>query len=84
MGGETPGESGRRVMYPGQEVHILRTGLFMLLCQEEPYRRTIKDELRGLWRALPAITDAWAKGKSYETIRDTIRRGWKPARAASR
>jgi hypothetical protein len=33
---------------------------------------------------VPAITAARAEGKSYETIRDTIRRGWKPARAASR
>jgi hypothetical protein len=33
---------------------------------------------------VPAITEARAEGKSYETIRDTIRRGWKPARAASR
>jgi hypothetical protein len=33
---------------------------------------------------VPAITEARAEGKSYETIRDTIRRGWKLARAASR
>jgi hypothetical protein len=33
---------------------------------------------------VPAISEARADGKSYETIRDTIRRGWKPARAASR
>src|SRR5215207_8901094 len=33
---------------------------------------------------VPAITEARAEGKSYETIRDTIRRGWKPARAAPR
>ena len=33
---------------------------------------------------VPAISEARAEGKSYETIRDTIRRGWKPARAASR
>ena len=33
---------------------------------------------------VPAIIEARAEGKSYETIRDTIRRGWKPARAASR
>jgi hypothetical protein len=32
----------------------------------------------------PAITEARAEGKSYETIRDTIRRGWKPTRAARR
>ena len=32
----------------------------------------------------PAITEAREQGKKYETIRDTIRRGWKPARAASR
>jgi hypothetical protein len=32
---------------------------------------------------VPAISKARAEGKSYETIRDTIRRGWKPARAAS-
>jgi hypothetical protein len=33
---------------------------------------------------VPAITEARATGKSYETIRDTIRRGWKPPRTASR
>ena len=33
---------------------------------------------------VPAITAARAAGKSCETIRDTIRRGWRPARAASR
>ena len=33
---------------------------------------------------VPAISEAREEGKSYETIRDTIRRGWKPARAASR
>jgi hypothetical protein len=33
---------------------------------------------------VPAITKARDEGKAYETIRDTIRRGWKPARAASR
>ena len=33
---------------------------------------------------VPAITKARAEGKSYETIRDTIRRGWKPARTTSR
>jgi hypothetical protein len=33
---------------------------------------------------VPAITEARAEGKSYETIRDTIRRRWTPARAASR
>ena len=33
---------------------------------------------------VPAITAAREEGKSYETIRDTIRRGWKPARAPSR
>ena len=33
---------------------------------------------------VPAITKARDEGKKYETIRDTIRRGWKPARAASR
>ena len=33
---------------------------------------------------VPAITAAREEGKKYETIRDTIRRGWKPARAASR
>jgi hypothetical protein len=33
---------------------------------------------------VPAISKARAEGKSYETIRDTIRRGWKPARAPSR
>ena len=33
---------------------------------------------------VPAITKARDEGKAYGTIRDTIRRGWKPARAASR
>jgi hypothetical protein len=33
---------------------------------------------------VPAVTEARAEGKSYETIRDTIRRGWKPTRGASR
>jgi hypothetical protein len=33
---------------------------------------------------VPAITEARVEGKKYETIRDTIRRGWKPARTASR
>ena len=33
---------------------------------------------------VPAITAARDEGKTYETIRDTIRRGCKPARAASR
>src|SRR5215218_7703337 len=33
---------------------------------------------------VPAITEARAEGKSYETIRDTIRRGWKPSSAARR
>jgi hypothetical protein len=33
---------------------------------------------------VPAIAAAREEGKTYETIRDTIRRGWKPARAASR
>jgi hypothetical protein len=33
---------------------------------------------------VPAISAAREEGKKYETIRDTIRRGWKPARAASR
>jgi hypothetical protein len=32
----------------------------------------------------PAITAARDEGKTYETIRDTVRRGWKPTRAASR
>jgi hypothetical protein len=29
---------------------------------------------------VPAITAARDEGKTYETIRDTIRKGWKPAR----
>src|SRR5829696_4217496 len=33
---------------------------------------------------VPAITAAREEGKSYETIRDTIRRGWKPSGAARR
>ena len=32
----------------------------------------------------PAIAAAREEGKKYETIRDTIRRGWKPTRAARR
>ena len=33
---------------------------------------------------VPAITAAREGGKKYETIRDTIRRGWKPSRTARR
>jgi hypothetical protein len=33
---------------------------------------------------VPAISAARDEGKKYETIRDTIRRGWKPTRAALR
>ena len=33
---------------------------------------------------VPAITPAREEGKKYETIRDTIRRGRKPARTTSR
>jgi hypothetical protein len=33
---------------------------------------------------VPAITAAREEGKKYETIRDTIRRGWKPSGAARR
>ncbi len=33
---------------------------------------------------VPAITDARKQGKSYETIRDAIRKEWKPARAKAR
>ena len=33
---------------------------------------------------VPAIAAAREEGKTYETIRDTIRRGWKPSRAAAR
>jgi hypothetical protein len=33
---------------------------------------------------MPAISAAREEGKTYETTRDTIRRGWKPARTASR
>jgi hypothetical protein len=33
---------------------------------------------------VPAIAAAREEGKTYETIRDTIRRGWKPSRAARR
>ncbi len=29
---------------------------------------------------VPAITEAREEGKKYETIRDTVRKGWKPAR----
>lgn len=33
---------------------------------------------------VPAITEARKNGKSYETIRDTIRKEWKPARTKAR
>ena len=33
---------------------------------------------------VPAITEAREEGKKYETIRDTIRRGWKPSSTARR
>src|SRR5918997_5643902 len=33
---------------------------------------------------VPAIASAREEGKKYETIRDTIRRGWKPSGAARR
>ena len=33
---------------------------------------------------VPAIIAARDKGETYETIRDTIRRGWTPTRAARR
>jgi hypothetical protein len=33
---------------------------------------------------VPAISAAREEGKKYETIRDTIRRGWKPARTPRR
>jgi hypothetical protein len=33
---------------------------------------------------VPAISAAREEGKTYETIRDMIRRGWKPTRAARR
>ena len=33
---------------------------------------------------VPAISAARDEGKTYETIRDTIRRGWKPSGAARR
>ena len=33
---------------------------------------------------VPAMTAAREEGKSYEAIRDTIRRGWKPTRTARR
>ena len=33
---------------------------------------------------VPAISEAREEGKKYETIRDTIRRGWKPTRRAPR
>ena len=33
---------------------------------------------------VPAITEAREEGKKYETIRDAIRRGWKPSGAARR
>ena len=32
---------------------------------------------------VPAITEAREEGKKYESIRDSIRRGWKPDRAAA-
>ncbi len=33
---------------------------------------------------VPAIASAREEGKTYETIRDTIRKGWKPSRATVR
>jgi hypothetical protein len=33
---------------------------------------------------VPAITDARKSGKSYESVRDSIRKEWKPARAKAR
>jgi hypothetical protein len=33
---------------------------------------------------VPAITEAREESKKYETIRDAIRRGWKPSGAARR
>ena len=33
---------------------------------------------------VPAITEARANGESYEAIRDSIRKGWKPAKSRSR
>jgi hypothetical protein len=33
---------------------------------------------------VPAIAEARQRGESYEAIRDTIRKGWKPAKAVSR
>jgi hypothetical protein len=33
---------------------------------------------------VPAITDAREQGKSYEAIRDAIRKEWRPARAKAR
>jgi hypothetical protein len=33
---------------------------------------------------VPAITAARDNGKPYETIRDTIHRGWQPARTVTR
>ena len=33
---------------------------------------------------VPAITEARKEGKRYESIRDSIRKGWKPESAASR
>jgi hypothetical protein len=33
---------------------------------------------------VPAITEARAHGESYEAIRDSIRKGWKPTKSKSR
>jgi len=41
---------------------------------------------RGFYREVfaPAIREARAKGRTYESIRDSIRRRWKPPAAAAR
>ena len=75
MGSVTPGESGRRFMYPGQELGILRTRLFMLLCQDERYCRTIKDELRALWRAVPALPGDHPGLKDFRVLREMANDG---------
>jgi hypothetical protein len=47
--------------------------------EEDPMSGTTLDAV-----FVATITEARAEGKSYETFRDTIRRGWRPDRAASR
>lgn len=54
---------------------------------DETFDHDIIDRMgAGFYREVfvPAITEARAQGKTYEEVRDTIRKEWKPARARSR